>query len=227
MEKETIVEATGVKKKYEVGTQTIDALRGTTLVINRGDFITIQGPSGCGKTTLLNLIGVMDVPTSGIVMISGKNTLKMTSNEISARRNRTGFVFQSYNLLEDLTALENVTLPLIARGVKESERVEKARVMLERVGLSKRMNNMPSELSGGEQQRVAIARAMVAEPELIIADEPTGDLDTKTGKEIIDLIVEVNEKYGHTVIIVTHNPGIGAMGKRRVFMEDGMIIKEE
>jgi len=193
----------------------------------------IVGQSGSGKSTLLNMIGLMDKPTSGKVIINGIDVSTMKSREQAKMRTNIGFVFQFYNLFPELTATDNVIIPLLAKGKREktgkknqTENTAKAIKMLDRVGLGNRVNNHPDELSGGEQQRVAIARAMVNEPSIIIADEPTGDLDSKTGKEILDLFIELNEKYGYTFLIVTHNPEIAKLGKRRIEMMDGKIISD-
>jgi putative ABC transport system ATP-binding protein len=224
-----IIVLKNIVKKYLLGTQDITALDGVTVEFRKGEFITIQGQSGCGKTTLLNMAGLMDRPTSGDVVIMGKSTKDLTDKEqASIRANHVGFVFQFYNLIEHLTALENVTIALAAKGIKkEKERNEIATKVLVRVGLGDRLKNKPDELSGGERQRVAIARALVNGPSIVIADEPTGDLDTETGAEILGLFKDLNEKDGHTILIVTHDPTIGAMGKRKIRMKNYKIIQDE
>ncbi len=228
--REPVVSLKNVTKQYIIGSRTITALDDVSIEFFDGEFVTIQGPSGCGKTTMLNLISLMDTPTRGDVLVKGRKTSEMDDDRQSEfRANNIGFVFQFYNLVEHLTATDNVSLAISASGMKlgSKERREKARNVLERVGLGERLDNMPGELSGGEQQRVAIARAIVNDPAILIADEPTGDLDTEIGARIIDLFKELNEKDGRTIIIVTHNPEIGAMGKRRVRMKDYKIVADE
>lgn len=226
---DVIASARNLRKEYHVGNQRITALNDVSIDIHDKEFITIQGPSGCGKTTLLNLLGLMDTPTSGEVIIKGKRASDMDDDQQSEfRAKNVGFVFQFYNLIEHLTALENVAIALGASGTKDDKkRKELANRVLERVGLGDRLDNMPGELSGGEQQRVAIARAIVNDPAVLIADEPTGDLDTETGQKILALFKDLNEKDGRAILIVTHDPIIGAAGKRRVKMRDYKIISDE
>jgi len=224
-----IVSVKNVIKKYTIGSRIITALDDVSLDIYDGEFLTIQGPSGCGKSTLLNLMSSMDNPTSGDVYIKGQLTSEMNDNQQSEfRANNVGFIFQFYNLVDHQTAIGNVELAINATGIKmkKKDRREKARKVLERLDLLSRMDNKPGELSGGEQQRVAIARAIVNNPAIIIADEPTGDLDTEIGGKIIDLFKELNEKEGRTIIIVTHNPEIGTLGKRRIMMRDYKIVSD-
>ncbi len=223
----TIVSVRNVGKQYQLGTVRIDALRGVSVDIRKGEFITIQGPSGCGKTTLLNMIGLIDEPSSGDIIIDGKNAKLLTQDEKAFIRTEIPLIFQFYNLIEYLTALDNVAIALAAKNVRDDkQRKAMARSMLERVGLSNRLQNKPEELSGGERQRVAIARAMVVRPKIILADEPTGDLDTRTGGDILALFQQLNMEYGYTFVIVTHDPKVAAMGKRKILMED-YRIKED
>jgi ABC-type lipoprotein export system ATPase subunit len=227
IKKNSIISLKSVSKSYTRGEQSILALDNADIEVNPKDFITIVGPSGCGKSTLLNMIGLMDIPTSGTIIVDGKNTSALKSSEQSKMRTRIGFIFQFYNLFQELSALENVTIPLLAKGENdEKKNKEKAMEMLKRVGLENRVDNHPGELSGGEQQRVAIARAMIADPAIILADEPTGDLDTKTGKEILDLFIKINLDFGYTFLIVTHNQDVARLGKRIVEMKDGKIIND-
>ena len=220
------VSVRGVTKDYILGEQKIKALDDVSLDIHDGELITIQGPSGCGKTTLLNILSIMDSPTSGEVFIGEKKATGLSDGEQSEIRAKYfGYVFQFYNLIAHLTALENVVLPLAAAGIKDKKKREKiAREALTRLGLGDRLNNKPDQLSGGEQQRVAIARALVNNPSIIIADEPTGDLDTETGKEIINILKELNENEHRTILIVTHDLSVASVGKRRIFMRDYKIV---
>jgi putative ABC transport system ATP-binding protein len=202
----------------------VDALRGVDLTIARGEFVALVGPSGSGKSTVLNLIGGLDRPTSGQVWING--TELSTSDERTLTRHRrqhVGFVFQTFNLLPRLTAEENVALPLMFSGVPEKERRGRARVLLEQVGLGPRLTHRPTQLSGGEQQRVAIARALIGQPALLLADEPTGNLDTVTGAEIMALLKELNQEQGLTLLAVTHDPEVAAFADRIVKLRDGQV----
>ncbi len=224
---EIIIEVKDVKKIYTRGKVSEPALDGVSLSIRKGDFITIQGPSGCGKTTLLNMVGMVDTPTSGDVIIGGVSTLGLKEQDKTLIRRRIGFVFQAYNLLEELSALDNVAIALAPFGIKTKDRNEKAKKMLELVDLGDKLKNTPSELSGGEQQRVAIARAIVIDPSIILADEPTGNLDTEKGEDIIKLFRKLNEEYGHTFLIVTHNKEIAVYGKRKILMKDHKILSDD
>ena len=220
---ESVITMENVKRFYSVGEEEVQALRGVSFDIKQGEFVTIMGPSGSGKSTCMNMIGCLDRPTYGIVKINGKETAQMSEKELAVLRNQTvGFVFQQYFLLSSMTVLENVMLPLRYAGLEKRERKEKAIVALEKVGLADRMNHRPHELSGGQKQRVAIARATVTEPKIILADEPTGALDSKTSKNVMDLFWEINEK-GTTVVIVTHDPRVGAASKRCIRIFDGLI----
>lgn len=224
---ETVIKMKDVTRLYKMGDETVHALRGINFTVCKGEFLSIMGPSGSGKSTCMNMIGCLDRPTSGIVEISGKNTSEMTEKELTKLRNETiGFVFQQYHLLPGLSVLENVMLPLRYQGIRRSERAAIAKEALEQVNLSDRLNHRPYELSGGQKQRVAIARAMVTHPYIILADEPTGALDSKTGKQVMQLFREINSK-GTTIIIVTHDPEIGASTDRCIRILDGSIQSDE
>lgn len=224
----TIIDITTLKKDYHVGEVTVHALRGVDLKINEGEFVAIMGASGSGKSTMLNIIGCLDRPTDGTYFLDGVNVAGMSKNERAAMRNlKLGFVFQSYNLLSRTSALENVELPLMYnRVISARERREKAVAALEAVGLADRMGHMPNQLSGGQQQRVAIARSLVNDPVVILADEATGNLDTRTSYEIMALFQELNLK-GKTIVFVTHEPDIARCMTRSVVFRDGHIIREE
>jgi putative ABC transport system ATP-binding protein len=223
----TIIEIRHLKKDYHVGEVTVHALRGVDLQISNGEFVAIMGVSGSGKSTMLNILGCLDKPTGGDYFLDGTNVKKMNKDELARLRNKKlGFVFQSYNLLARTTALENVELPLFYNSkVKSKERKELALWALEAVGLTNRMHHMPNQLSGGQQQRVAIARSLVNNPVLILADEPTGNLDTRTSYEIMELFQDLNEK-GRTIIYVTHEPDIAKFATRAVVFRDGKIQRE-
>lgn len=214
-----------VKKFYSMGEgeQEVQALRGISFAVNQGEFLSIMGPSGSGKSTCMNMIGCLDRPTSGIVKIGGKETAKMTEKELAVLRNQTiGFVFQQYHLLPTMTVLENVMIPLRYQGIEKNLRKDMALNALEKVGLAERINHLPSELSGGQKQRVAIARATVTRPKIILADEPTGALDSKTGVAVMNLFREINAT-GTTIVIVTHDPRIGESTPRCIRIFDGQI----
>lgn len=224
----TIIDITTLKKDYHVGEVTVHALRGVDLKINEGEFVAIMGASGSGKSTMLNIIGCLDRPTDGTYFLDGVNVAGMSKNERAAMRNlKLGFVFQSYNLLSRTSALENVELPLMYnRVISARDRREKAVAALEAVGLADRMGHMPNQLSGGQQQRVAIARSLVNDPVVILADEATGNLDTRTSYEIMSLFQDLNAK-GKTIVFVTHEPDIARCMTRSVVFRDGHIIREE
>jgi putative ABC transport system ATP-binding protein len=225
--KNTIIEITNLKKDYHIGEVTVHALRGIDLKIQEGEFVAIIGVSGSGKSTMLNILGCLDKPTIGDYLLDGVNINTLNKKELARLRNRKlGFVFQSYNLLARTTALENVELPLFYNTkIKSRERKEAALMALEAVGLMDRIHHMPNQLSGGQQQRVAIARSLVNNPVLILADEPTGNLDTRTSFEIMELFQKLNEK-GRTIVYVTHEPDIARAATRNVIFRDGKIQRE-
>ena len=224
---ETIIRMENVTKLYEMGESVVHALRGISFSIDQGEFVSIMGPSGSGKSTCMNMIGCLDRPTSGILEIGGKETAKMTEKELAMLRNKTiGFVFQQYHLLPNMTVLENVMLPLRYQGVERAKRIALAKEALAHVDMSDRLYHGPNELSGGQKQRVAIARAMVTKPHIILADEPTGALDSKTGAQVLSLFKKINES-GTTIVIVTHDPGIGASTDRCIKLFDGNIQSDE
>jgi putative ABC transport system ATP-binding protein len=225
----TILEVREVKKSYSLGKILVPALRGVSFDVEEGEFLAIFGPSGSGKSTLLHVMGGLDMPDEGEVLIDNVNLFKLGSDELAeVRLRKVGFVFQFFNLLPRLTALRNVELPLTIADVPERETLEKAKEMLKLVGVEARMNHRPSELSGGEQQRVAIARALINNPKILLADEPTGNLDTKTGWEIVQLMEKLNEEKGQTFVVVTHDPHIAETADRIIHLKDGLIegIKE-
>jgi len=221
-----IVEAANLKKTYLLGKVPVEALRGVDLKVEDGDFLAILGPSGSGKSTLLNLIGALDKPTEGKLLIEGVDISKLNDNQLADLRRRIGFVFQFFNLIPRFTARENVELSMSILGLNRAERRKRAEDLLEIVGLKERMNHKPTELSGGEQQRVAIARALANDPRFLLMDEPTGNIDSKTATEIIRLIRKLNEKKGVTIIMVTHDQHLAGETKRMVQMFDGIITKE-
>ena len=218
-----VIELENVQKIYSMGDEKVYALKGISFSVEQGEFISIMGPSGSGKSTCMNMIGCLDTPTSGIVRIDGMETLKMKEKALAELRNRTiGFVFQQYHLIPSMTVLENVMLPLKYKRLEYSKRKSLAEIALERVGLIEREKHRPNELSGGQKQRVAIARAIITEPKIILADEPTGALDTKTGEQVMTLFREIN-KSGTTVIIVTHDARIGNSTERCIKILDGLL----
>ncbi|KUO39945.1 MAG: hypothetical protein APZ16_04590 [Candidatus Hadarchaeum yellowstonense] len=223
-----VVNVQQVSKVYRMGEVDLQALNGVSLKILPSENVSIIGPSGSGKSTLLHLMGCLDRPTSGKIYIDGVDTSKLNSNKLAEiRRNKIGFVFQFFYLIPTLNALENVELPMMFAGVGERERRERAEELLELVNLKSRMKHRPAELSGGERQRVAIARALANNPKIVLADEPTGNLDSASGKEIIDLLKRLNEEKGVTLVIVTHDPYIASIMERTIYLKDGRIVKEE
>lgn len=227
MENDTIIEGKNVSKIYDTGKIKVNALNGIDITVKKGEMVSIMGPSGCGKTTLLNCFSGIDDATSGKIFIEGKSLVKMTDNEKSRHRaKRMGFIFQTYNLLPVLSAVENVELPLLVTGVKPKEARDKAEKMLKLVGLEQRMKFKPAELSGGEQQRVTIARSLVNNPAIIWADEPTGNLDAETSKQIMDLLCKLNKENRQTFVIVSHDTSVGERANRVLKMRDGKIERE-
>lgn len=221
---ETVVKLDKVVKTYFMGDNQVQALRGISFEIEQGEFTAIMGPSGSGKSTCMNMIGCLDRPSSGLVAINGRETALMNEKELAQLRNITiGFVFQQYHLIPAMTVLENVMLPLKYQKVDKGERLERAKEALKAVGLGERLNHRPHELSGGQKQRVAIARAMITRPKILLADEPTGALDSETGVQVMELFREINKTNGTTVIIVTHDPRIGNSVERCIKIFDGLI----
>ena len=219
----SIIETSEIAKIYQMGTQTVNALQSISIKINRGEYVAFMGPSGSGKSTLMNIVGCLDTPTSGTYILNNKDVSHMTENELADIRNKEiGFVFQTFNLLPRATALENVALPLIYAGLGKSDRDEKAMQTLENVGLADRADHKPNELSGGQRQRVAIARALVNDPSIILADEPTGNLDSKTSYDIMDLFHDLHDS-GNTIIMVTHEDDIAHYAHRIVRLRDGLV----
>ncbi len=223
-----VVECINLRKSYILGEVKVEALRGINMQIKRGEMVSIMGASGCGKTTLLNIIGSLDYPTSGKIILEGKDISDATERELTRiRRKSVGFVFQFYNLLPVLSALENVELPMLIAGVPKEERNKRALELLEKVDLSRRKNHKPDELSGGERQRVAIARSLANNPAILLADEPTGDLDTETGSSVLRLLKEVNRTENQTLVLVTHDESIARQAGRIFHIRDGMISSIE
>jgi putative ABC transport system ATP-binding protein len=224
---EHVIETRDLTKVYKMGEVEVHALRGATLTIDRGEVVSIMGPSGSGKSTMMNILGCLDRPTSGTYTLDGSEVSKMSSDELAVIRNRkVGFVFQSFNLLPRSTALSNVELPMRYAGVT-SGRDERAKAALIAVGLGDRVHHRPTELSGGQQQRVAIARALINDPAIVMADEPTGNLDSKSGDEIMELILNLNKEKGTTIIIVTHDPKIAQMTQRVIRLSDGVVVESD
>jgi putative ABC transport system ATP-binding protein len=221
-----IVEAVDLKKTYMLGKVPVEALRGVNLKVETGDFLAILGPSGSGKSTMLNLIGALDKPTSGKLLIDGVDISTLSDNQLSDLRRRVGFVFQFFNLIPRLNARDNIELPLSIAGVGKAERRKRAEELLETVGLKDRIKHKPAELSGGQQQRVAIARALANNPKFLLLDEPTGNIDSKTAREIMRLVKRLNTEQGVTIIMVTHDQQLAKEAKRTVHMFDGTITKD-
>jgi putative ABC transport system ATP-binding protein len=221
-----LIETHDLWKTYTMGDEEIHALRGVSIQIEKGEYVAIMGPSGSGKSTLMNLIGCLDTPSKGTYLLNGKEVSTMNDNELARIRNEEiGFVFQTFNLLPRATALHNVELPLVYAGVPSKERLERAKLSLEKVELGQRMAHKPNELSGGQRQRVAIARALVNNPSILLADEPTGNLDSKTGVEIMALFARLHEA-GNTIVLVTHEADVAAYAKRQILIRDGQVEKD-
>lgn len=221
------IQTSKLTKIYGRGPTAVTALDHVSINIREGEFVAVMGPSGCGKSTLLHLLGGLDKPTEGDVLIAGHNLVDLNDDKLTElRRRKIGFVFQFFNLIPVLTAVENAALPITLDGARPAEAKKKAAEWLTRFGLGDRLHNRPDQLSGGQQQRVAIARALVAEPDLILADEPTGNLDTRSGDEIASLLRDVSKTYGRTVVMVTHDPRIAAYADRIIFLKDGRVVDE-
>lgn len=226
MKKKAIIRIEGVWKTYKMGEVEVHALRGMNFEVKKGEFVAIMGPSGSGKSTAVNMVGCLDVPTKGNIFLDGKNIAKMSESQLAQIRGRKiGFIFQQFNLIPSLTAKRNITLPMIFQGVSYEKRVKRAEKLLRLVDLGDRMQHKPSEMSGGQQQRVAIARSLANDPEVILADEPTGNLDSETGKKVMDFLRQLNKKEGKTVIMVTHDPKLAKVADRIAHLKDGVIIK--
>jgi len=223
---EPLITINDIGRKYVIGSEIIHALKSVSLTINKGEFVALMGPSGSGKSTLMNILGCLDTPSKGEYILNGINVSHMTENDLAEVRNsEIGFVFQTFNLLPRNTALENVALPLVYAGIGRDERLDRAKKTLENVGLGNRVTHKPNELSGGQRQRVAVARALINNPSIILADEPTGNLDTKTSIEIMGLIEDIHDK-GNTIILVTHEEDIAHHAHRIVRMRDGLVEKD-
>lgn len=224
----SLIEIKNIFKTYQTGDTSFNALNGVSLSVEKGEFVSIMGASGSGKSTFMNILGCLDKPTSGSYFLDGIDVMSLNSDQLSDIRNlKLGFVFQGFNLISRTTAIENVEMPMIYKGIPPQERIERARSALKIVGLEYRENHMPNQMSGGQQQRVAIARAIVNDAPIILADEPTGNLDTKTSIEVMEFFVNLNEKSGKTIILVTHEPDIAEYSKRVVRFKDGNIISDE
>jgi putative ABC transport system ATP-binding protein len=221
-----IISLEDIRKTYGGGESAYEALKGISLGIQKGEFVAIMGPSGSGKSTLMNIIGLLDTPTAGSYVIDGRDTKSLSDDQMADLRNRTvGFIFQSFNLLPRISVMDNVQRPMIYGGVAASDRTKRALESLEKVGILDKVNRFPTQLSGGQIQRVAVARALVMNPAIILADEPTGNLDTKTSNQVMDLLKQIN-RQGNTVIVVTHSEEIAAYAKRKIVIRDGLISED-
>ena len=221
-----IIELRNVKKAYKMGEVEVPAINGMSFSINRGEFLAIVGPSGSGKSTLLNLVGCLDIPTSGSIFLDGKNISKMSESKLAkVRGKKIGFVFQKFNLIQNLTSLENVMLPMVFQDVSDEERQNVAEKLMNKFGIGHRMHHKPSEMSGGEQQRIAISRALANDPDMILADEPTGNLDSKSGKVVLETLKNIHED-GKTVVLVTHDTSLLKYSERIIKIKDGLVEKE-
>jgi putative ABC transport system ATP-binding protein len=225
--KDTIIKLDNVWKTYKMGNVQVHALRGLNLEVKRGEFLAIQGPSGSGKSTVMNMVGCLDIPTKGNVYLEHQNISKLSESDLAQiRGKKIGFIFQQFNLINTITALENVMLPMIFQNVPRAEREKKAKELLEMVGLGERMYHRPTELSGGQQQRVAIARSLSNNPEVILADEPTGNLDSKTGDNVMHFLQKLHKEKNTTIVMVTHDSEIAKHAQRKVHLRDGVIVKK-
>lgn len=226
MTKKTVIKLENVWKTYKMGEVEVNALQGINLEVEQGEFLAIMGPSGSGKSTCVNMIGCLDIPTKGEIYLDNKNIAALAESDLAQiRGQKIGFIFQQFNLISTLTAKENVMLPMIFQGVNYKKRAERAEKLLKMVELGDRMHHHPSELSGGQQQRVAIARSLANDPEVILADEPTGNLDSKTGRLVINFLNEMHKKEKKTIIMVTHDENLAKCAERIVYLKDGMILK--
>jgi len=224
--KQPVIKIQDVWKTYKLGQVDLTVLKGISFGIVKGSFVAIMGPSGSGKSTLLHIVGALDVPSKGKVFLDGEDVSKFSEDKLAkARGQKIGFVFQQFNLLHNLTALENVTLPMVFQAMPDKERVKRAKKLLADLGLEKRFNHKPNELSGGERQRIAIARALANDPEIIVADEPTGNLDSATGKKIMDILIDLHKNQGKTIIVVTHDPNIADYTEETINIKDGQLVK--
>jgi putative ABC transport system ATP-binding protein len=222
-----IIEIQGLQKYYAMDGIQVHALRGIDLVVNEGDFLAIMGPSGSGKSTLMNILGCLDIADEGSYRLNGKDVTQMDSDALATLRNREiGFVFQSFNLLSRTSAIENVETPLIYAGVSKKQRQQRAMALLQRMGLGDRLHHLPNQLSGGQQQRVAIARALITSPTLLLADEPTGNMDTVTSQEIINILCQLNQQQGLTILLITHEAEIAMRAKRSLILRDGRLEEQ-
>ncbi len=222
----SIIKLENVWKIYQMGKVNVEALRGLNLDIMKGEFVSVMGPSGSGKSTAVNMVGCLDLPTKGTVWLDGRDITTLSESELAQVRGRKiGFIFQQFNLINTLTALQNVMLPMMFQGIAEMQRIERSRQLLAQVGLAERMHHKPSELSGGQQQRVAIARALANDPEVILADEPTGNLDSKTGSAVMAFLKELHTAQKKTIIMVTHDRQLAAHADRIAYLKDGKIIR--
>ena len=223
-----IIKLDDVWKTYRMGEVKVNALQGLDLAIKEGEFVAIMGPSGSGKSTAVNMVGALDIPTKGKIYLEDHDISKLSESDLAQiRGKKIGFIFQQFNLINTLSALENVALPMVFQGVSKEERIERARNILEMVDLGDRINHKPTELSGGQQQRVAIARALANNPEVVLADEPTGNLDSKTGETVMDFLGNLNKKEGKTIIMVTHDMNVAKHAHRIEFLKDGIIVKSK
>jgi putative ABC transport system ATP-binding protein len=225
--KTPLIKLKDVWKIYNLGEVKVEALRGLSLIVKKGEFVAIMGASGSGKSTAMNMVGCLDIPSKGTVYLEGKDISKLSESRLAQIRGRKiGFVFQQFNLISSLSALENVILPMMFQNVPSEKRIENAKKILASVGLEKRIHHRPTELAGGEQQRVAIARSLANDPEIILADEPTGNLDSKTGKMIMKILVDLHKEHKKTIVVITHDAYIARYAKRKLSLKDGKILKD-